>query len=42
MLPWWGWVLIALAVIVIVPVKFKILNKILEKSRQKNQAVDED
>jgi hypothetical protein len=28
-LPWWGWALIALAVIIIVPIKLKILKKML-------------
>jgi hypothetical protein len=40
-MPWWGWLLIGLAVI-IVPIKFKVLKIIMEKSRQKNRAVDED
>lgn len=30
-LPWWGWALIALAVVVIVPIKLKILKKMLRK-----------
>ncbi len=31
-LPWWGWALIVLAVLVIVPVKIKILRRMLDKS----------
>ncbi len=33
-LPWWGWALIVLAVIIIVPIKLKILKKMLAKSDQ--------
>jgi hypothetical protein len=39
-MPWWGWLLIVLAIIV-VPIKLKVLKKILEKSQQ-NKVVDED
>lgn len=33
-MPWWGWVLIVVAVIVIVPIKLKILKKILSKDEK--------
>lgn len=39
-MPWWGWLLIVLAIIV-VPLKFKVLKKIVEKNQQ-NQVMDED
>ena len=33
-MPWWGWVLIVLAVIVIVPIKLKILKKMFAKDNK--------
>ncbi|MEW5920487.1 MAG: hypothetical protein AB1796_05935 [Bacillota bacterium] len=33
-MPCWGWALVVLAVIVIVPIKLKILKKILEKNNE--------
>jgi len=40
-MPWWGWVLIVIAVIVIVPLKLKVWKMLLEKTA-KNQAEDDD
>lgn len=31
-MPWWGWVLIVIAVIVIVPLKLKVWKMIMAKS----------
>jgi len=38
-MPWWGWALIIIAVVVIVPLKLKILKKIMTK---KNEEEKED
>jgi hypothetical protein len=40
-MPWWGWILIVIAVIVIIPLKLKVWKMLLEKSA-KNQAEDDD
>lgn len=39
-MPWWGWTLIAVAVIIIVPIKLKIMKKML--SGKKQEFSDED
>ncbi len=39
-MPWWGWTLIAVAVIIIVPIKLKIMKKML--SSKKQEFSDED
>ena len=36
-MPWWGWTLLVLVVIVILPLKFMILKKMLAKSDKENE-----
>jgi len=33
-MPWWGWVLMVVAVAIIVPIKLKVLKMILAKCKQ--------
>jgi len=40
-MPWWGWLLIVVAVAIIVPIKLKVLKSILEK-RNKKDSDEED
>lgn len=37
MLPWWGWALIVLAVVLIVAIKLTILKKMLAKSNKERE-----
>lgn len=40
-MPWWGWVLIVVAVAVIVPIKLKVLKIILSKCKQEPMEDDD-
>lgn len=33
-MPWWGWVIIGLVVIVVLPIKIKILKKMTQNQRE--------
>lgn len=39
-MPWWGWVVLAVLVIVMVPVKMRIMKKML--GGQKEETIKED
>ena len=41
-MPWWGWVLIIVAVIVFVPIKAKITKRFLEKWKKEREEPDLD
>ena len=36
-MPWWGWVIIAVLVMVGLPLKLKILKKMMAKRQEKNE-----
>lgn len=40
-MPWWGWVLVVIAMVVIVPLKIKIWKMLLEKYSKKQPDYDE-
>jgi len=40
-MPWWGWVLVVIAVIVIVPLKIKVWKILLEKYSKKQSDYDD-
>lgn len=40
-MPWWGWVLIVIAVIIIVPLKIKVWKMLLEKYNAKKVDIDD-
>jgi hypothetical protein len=40
-MPWWGWVLVVIAVVVIVPLKIKVWKMLLEKYSNKQSDDDE-
>jgi hypothetical protein len=39
-MPWWGWVLVVIAVVVIVPLKIKVWKILLEKYSNKEPEED--
>ena len=41
-MPWWGWVLIVVAVIVIVPLKIKVWKMLLAKGSKEKLEDDDD
>ncbi|MGF7057630.1 hypothetical protein HNR33_001297 [Brassicibacter mesophilus] len=36
-MPWWGWLVIAILVVVGLPLKFKILKKMIAKREEKSE-----
>lgn len=40
-MPWWGWVLVVIAVVVIVPLKIKVWKILLEKYSNKQSDYDD-
>ncbi|WP_275935216.1 hypothetical protein [Abyssisolibacter fermentans] len=36
-MPWWGWLIIGIAVVVIVPIKIKIMKKLISKKKEDNE-----
>lgn len=40
-MPWWGWVLVVIAIVVIVPLKIKVWKLLLEKYSNKQSVEDE-
>lgn len=35
-MPWWGWLIIGVAVVVIVPIKIKVMKKLMSKKKEEN------
>lgn len=35
-MPWWGWLLIGVAVVVIVPLKLKVMKKLMSNKKEQN------
>lgn len=40
-MPWWGWVLVVIAVVVIVPLKIKVWKMLLDKYSKKQSDYDD-
>lgn len=35
-MPWWGWLIIGVVVVVIVPLKIKVMKKLMSKKKEEN------
>jgi len=41
-MPLWGWIIIAVVVIIVLPLKLNLYKKILENKKKKEESIEED
>lgn len=41
-IPWWVWVLLAAAVVIVVPIKLRVLKSLLKKQAEQNRPIEDE
>lgn len=41
-IPWWAWVLLAAAAVIVVPIKLRVLKTLIKKQAEQNRPIEDE